>query len=264
MYPKILDLGTITIHTYGLFLAAAFIVAIWITSKNGKKAGIDADTIWSMGLIVLFSALVGSKIFLFLTDFSYYKENPHQIFSLSTLRLNESWYGGLFMALGAAAFFIWKKRIPPFRISDLAAPGIALGQAIASIGCLFAGCCYGRTTNLPWGIVFSNPYASRNQGTPLHIPLHPTQLYEAAGAFIIFLFLMLRLPRKSMPGQIILLYLGLYSILRFVVEFFRGDERSYVLYGLLSTSQMIALLTLFGSAAVYCILRYRPVKAPKK
>ena len=183
MYPKILDLDTITIHTYGLFFAAAFIAGIWITSRNGKKAGIDPDIIWNMGLIVLFSALFGSKILLLLTDFPYYSENPGQIFSLSTFRLNESYYGGLLMALVAAVFFTWKKNLPFLSIADLAAPGIALGQMLASIGCFLAGCCYGRPTSLPWGIAFSVPYTSQNQGTPLHLPLHPTQLYEAVGAF---------------------------------------------------------------------------------
>jgi len=261
MYPKILDLGTITIHTYGLLLAAAFIAGIWITSRNGRKAGIEPDTIWNMGLIVLFSALVGSKMFLLLNDFSYYSENPRLIFSLSTFRLTESYYGGFILALGAAVIFTWKRKIPPLAMADLAAPGIALGQAIAGIGCFLAGCCYGRLTNLPWGIAFSDPYTSQNQGTPLHVSLHPTQLYEAGGAFIIFLFLMFRLSRKSLSGRIVLEYLGLFSILRFAVEFFRGDDRGFVLYGLMSASQMIALLTFIGSAAVYFLLRYRPAKA---
>jgi len=261
MYPRILDLGTITIHSYGLFLAAAFIISLWITGRNGRKAGIDTDTVWNMGLIVLFSALLGSKVFLLVADFSYYRENPYQIFSLSTFQSNASWYGGLCAAFCAAVCFVWKKRIPPVRIADSAAPGIALGQAIAGAGCFFAGCCYGALTNMPWGIVFSDPYASQNHGTPLHIPLHPTQLYEAAGAFALFLFLMYRLSRKSTPGIVILQYLGFYAALRFVVEFFRGDERGFVLYGLLSTSQMIALLTFIGSAAVYLFLRHRPMKA---
>lgn len=260
MYPKILDLGTITIHTYGLLLAAAFIAGIWITSRNGRKAGIDPDTIWNMGLIVLFSALVGSKIFLLLTDFSYYSKNPNLIFSLSTFRLNEAYYGGFFIALGTAAFFLWKRHISPLIMADVAGPGIALGQAIAGIGCFLAGCCYGTPTNLPWGIAYSDPYTSQNQGTPLQVLLHPTQLYEAAGAFLIFIVLMHRLPRKSTSGQVILEYLGLFSVLRFAVEFFRGDDRSFVLYGLLSTSQMIALLTFIGSATVYFFFRYRPAK----
>ncbi len=170
MYPKILDLDTITIHTYGLLLAAAFIAGIWITSRNGKKAGIDPETIWNLGLIVLFSALVGSKIFLLLSDFPYYSKNPNQIFSLSTLRLNESYYGGVFIALGTAAFFLWKRHISPWTMADLSSPGIALGQAIAGIGCFLAGCCYGAPTNLLWGIAYSNPYTSKIRGLLCNYP----------------------------------------------------------------------------------------------
>ena len=90
MYPKILDLGPVTIHTYGLLLAAAFIAGIWITSRNAKKAGINPDLIWNMGLIVIFSALVGAKILLLFSDFEYYSQNFREIFSLSTLRSTRS------------------------------------------------------------------------------------------------------------------------------------------------------------------------------
>src|SRR5512138_3897185 len=103
MYPKILDLGPITIHTYGLLLAAAFIAGIWITSRNARKEGISQDAIWNMGLVVIFAALVGSKLLLLLSDYHYYLQNPREIFSLSTLRSMGVYYGGLLLALGAAA-----------------------------------------------------------------------------------------------------------------------------------------------------------------
>ena len=106
MYPKILDLGPITIHTYGLLLAAAFIAGIWITSRNARKAGINPDLIWNLGLIVIFSALVGAKILLLLSDFEYYSQNFREIFSLSTLRSTGVYYGGLLLALAAAAWFL--------------------------------------------------------------------------------------------------------------------------------------------------------------
>ncbi len=258
MYPKIHDLGPLTIHTYGLLLAAAFIAGIWITSRNARKAGISPDVIWNMGLIVIFSALVGAKILLLFSNFQYYSENFREIFSLSTLRSAGVYYGGLLLALAAAAWFLIKKHLPFWTVADLAAPGIALGQAIGRLGCLSAGCCYGKPTDLPWGITFSNPYSYSQVGVTLNTPVHPTQIYESVGALALFLFLMWRLPRKQVPGQIILEYLGLYAILRFVIEFFRDDDRGFVLYGLLSTSQLIAILTLLGSAAVYYFLIRRP------
>jgi phosphatidylglycerol:prolipoprotein diacylglycerol transferase len=262
MYPRILDVGPVTIHTYGLLLAAAFIAGIWIASRNAGKQGINSDSVWNLGLIVIFSALLGSKILLLLSDFHYYSDNFREIFSLSTLRSPGVYYGSLLLALGSAAWFIFKKHLPAPALADAAAPGIAAGQAIAKLGCLTAGCCYGKPTGLPWGIKFTSKYAYDNVGVPLNIPLHPTQIYESIGALCLFLFLTWRLSRRHVAGQVILEYLALYSVLRFAVEFFRDDERGFVLYGLLSTSQLVAVLTLLGSVAAYYLLR-RPAEVPQ-
>jgi phosphatidylglycerol---prolipoprotein diacylglyceryl transferase len=251
MYPKILELGPITIHTYGLLLAAAFIAGIWITSRNAKKEGISPDSIWNMGLVVIFAALVGSKLLLLISDYSYYLQNPREIFSMSTLRSMGVYYGGLLLSLGAATWYLRKNNLPAWTLADCAAPGIALGQAIGRLGCLSAGCCYGKPTHVPWGIRFTSQYAYDNVGVPLNITLHPTQIYESVAALCLFAYLMWRLPKPHIKGQILLEYLGLYALLRFVIEFYRNDDRGFVLYGLLSTSQFISILTLFGSIAIY-------------
>jgi phosphatidylglycerol:prolipoprotein diacylglycerol transferase len=257
MYPKLLDLGPVTIHTYGLLLALAFIAGIWIASRNGRKEGIHPDSVWNMGLIIIFSALVGAKILLLISDYGYYSENPREILSLSTLRSTGVYYGGLLLALAAACWYLFKKGLPVWTMADISAPGIALGQAIGRIGCLSAGCCYGKPASIPWAVTFTNSYANENVGVPLYIPLHPTQLYESIGAFGLFLYLMWRLSKRRVHGVIILEYLILYAVLRFAIEFFRGDDRGFVLYGLLSTSQFIAILTVLGSAAFYVLLLRR-------
>jgi phosphatidylglycerol:prolipoprotein diacylglycerol transferase len=261
MYPKIFDFGPITIHTYGLLLALAFIVGIWLASRNARKAGINPDQIWNMGLIVIFAALVGAKLLLFLSDYSYYMQNPREIFSLSTLRSGGVYYGGLLLALAASALYLRKAKLPAWLVADVAAPGIALGQAIGRLGCLSAGCCYGKPTNLPWAITFTNQYAYDNVGVPLNVPLHPTQIYESVATFLLFLYLSWRLARRHFKGQIVLEYLAIYAAVRFIIEFFRDDERGFVLNGLLSTSQLIGLLTFFASTAVYFYLRQRRVEA---
>jgi phosphatidylglycerol:prolipoprotein diacylglycerol transferase len=263
MYPKILDLGPVTIHTYGLLLAAAFIAGIWVTSRNARARGINPDTVWNMGLIVIFAALVGAKVILLLSNFQYYSGNFREIFSLSTLRSPGVYYGSLLLAVAAAALYILKKRLPALTIADVAAPGIALGQAIGCLGCLSAGCCYGKPTEMPWGIVFRNQYSHDNIGVPLNVPLHPTQIYDLIGALCIFAILMKRGSKKHVNGQIMLEYLVLYGCLRFFVEFFRDDERGFVLYGLLSTSQLIAILTILGSAAIYYFVVRRPKDVPQ-
>jgi phosphatidylglycerol:prolipoprotein diacylglycerol transferase len=262
MYPKILELGQLTIHTYGLLLALAFIAGIWLASRNAAKAGMNPDSIWNLGLIIIFSALVGAKLLLFLSDYSYYSENPREIFSLATLRSSGVYYGGLLLALAASAWYLRRTKLPGWKVADIVAPGIALGQAIGRLGCLSAGCCYGKPTSLPWGITFTNPYSAENVGVPLNIPLHPTQIYESIGTFVLFLFLMKRLKEKHFTGQIILEYLMSYAVLRFVIEFFRGDDdRGFVLHGLMSTSQFISIMTMLAAVVAFLYLRRRPREA---
>ncbi len=265
MHPTIINFGSITVHTYGLLLAAAFIAGIWLTSRNARRHGLNPDSIWNLGLIVIFSALVGAKILLFVSDYSYYSQNPREIFSLSTLRSSGVYYGGLLLALAASAWYLRVAKLPIWTVADLAAPGIALAESIGQLGALSAGSGFGKPTSLPWAITFTDKYAFENVGTPLNTPLHPTQIYESLGALLLFAYLSWRLARKSFVGQVILEFLALYSVMRFVIEFFRDDDRGFVLNGLLSTSQVIAAVTLIGSAAVYYFVgkrnRNRPAEA---
>jgi phosphatidylglycerol:prolipoprotein diacylglycerol transferase len=138
--------------------------------------------------------------------------------------------------------------------ADLFAPGIALGHVLGRLGCLLAGCCYGRPTDAPWAITFTNPLASANVGTPLGIPLHPTQVYDA-GAELLILALLLATERRGRPfaGRTFWLYMLLYGLSRFVIEFYRGDDRG-ILMGV-STSQAVSLLVV--PAAVFMLLRLR-------
>ena len=143
----------------------------------------------------------------------------------------------------------------------LAAPGIALGQSIGRLGCLSAGCCFGKPTKMPWGLTFTSKYAYDNVGVPLNIPLHPTQIYESIATFALFLYLMWRLRKRHFTGQIILEYLMIYSVLRFIIEFYRDDDRGFVLHDLLSTSQFIGILTAIASLALFVYLRRRTPQA---
>jgi phosphatidylglycerol:prolipoprotein diacylglycerol transferase len=132
------------------------------------------------------------------------------------------------------------------------APGIALGHVIGRLGCLLAGCCYGRPTELPWGVTFTSPVAAANVGTPLGIPLHPTQLYDAGAELLILAFLLIFEKRgRPFAGRTFWLYMLLYAISRFIVEIFRGDDRG-MLAGL-STSQVVSLLVV--PAAIVMLMR---------
>jgi phosphatidylglycerol:prolipoprotein diacylglycerol transferase len=257
MYPKIADLGPITIHTYGVLLALAFIVGIWLTSRNARASGIDADQIWNLGVMIVFSALVGTKILAFFSDYSYFSQHPQKIFSLSALRSGGVISGGLLTATLVSVGYLWRMQLPVLTVADLAAPGIALGQAVGCLGCLLAGCCYGQPTRMPWGITFTNEYAGATVGVPLDIPLHPTQLYEAVVALLLCLHLMRRFSRTRFNGQIILEYLMIYAGLHCIIDFFRGDNPGLVVHGLLTTSQFIGIVTVLGAFRIYHLLHRR-------
>lgn len=256
MYPKLFQLGPITIYTYGFLLAVAFLLGIWLTARFAKREGIHEDTIWNIGLLIMVSGLLGSKILLIVTDWDYYRQHPGALFSLSTLQSAGVFFGGLLLALVACAWYFRRKNLPPWKTADLFAPGLALGHAIGRLGCFSAGCCYGRDTHVPWAVIFTDPSAHVQTDVPLNRPLHPTQLYEAVAEAIIFLFLLWLRRRKSFDGQVVLMYLILYSISRFGIEFYRADERGSLFGGLLSTSQFISLL-LLPAAVIVLVLRSR-------
>ncbi|HUR19651.1 MAG TPA: prolipoprotein diacylglyceryl transferase family protein, partial [Vicinamibacterales bacterium] len=140
---------------------------------------------------------------------------------------------------------------------------IALGHVVGRFGCLLAGCCYGRPTDVPWAITFTDPLAAQNVGTPLGIPLHPTQMYDA-GAELIILAVLLFTERKGKPfaGRTFWLYLLLYGISRFIIEFYRGDPNRDTVMAGLSTSQFVSLLLVPGSLLMLAYVRRRG-QAPK-
>jgi phosphatidylglycerol:prolipoprotein diacylglycerol transferase len=131
--------------------------------------------------------------------------------------------------------------MPVWTTCDVFAPGIALGHAVGRLGCLAAGCCYGKPTQVAWAVTFTDPAAALNVGTPLNVPLHPTQLYEALAGFVI-LIVLLALERRRRPfaGRTFWQFVLMYAVSRFVIEFYRGDDRGMM--SVFSTSQVISLV----------------------
>ena len=144
---------------------------------RAKTRGLDQTRVLDLGIYIIISALVGAKLLLFITDFSTYTSNPRELLSLA--RSGGVFYGGLILAVGVALWYIRRIGLPLWTTCDVFAPGIALGHVVGRLGCLFAGCCFGKPTIVPWAITFTDPFANANVGTPLNVPLHPTQLYEA-------------------------------------------------------------------------------------
>jgi phosphatidylglycerol:prolipoprotein diacylglycerol transferase len=239
MYPKLFELGPVTLYTYGLLLAAAYLLGLQLAMVRAKARGLDHNRVLDLGIYIIISALVGAKLLLLVTDFRTFRADPHELLTLA--RSGGVFYGGLILAVIVALWYIGRVGLPLWTTCDVFAPGIALGHVIGRFGCLFAGCCYGKETSVPWAITFHDPFAAANVGTPLDRPLHPTQLYEA-GAEALILFVLLFTEKKGRPfaGRTFWLYMLLYAISRFIIEFYRGDERGTV--GMFSTSQFISLL----------------------
>jgi len=261
MYPRLFEAGPITVYTYGVLLAAAYLLGLQLARVRARTRGLDANRVLDLGIYIIIAALIGAKLLLLVTDFRTFSSNPRELLTLA--RSGGVFYGGLILAVVVALVYIRKIGLPLWTTCDVFAPGIAVGHVVGRFGCLFAGCCYGKPTTLPWGITFTDPFAAANVGTPLGVPLHPTQIYEA-GAEAIILGILLATERKGRPypGRTFWLYMLLYAISRFVIEFFRGDERGAV--GMFSTSQFISILLAPLAVVMLVWLARRTTPEPKR
>ena len=258
MYPVLLHIKNFPVNTYGVFLALAFLCAIFVTVRLGARDGLPKEKIYDLCLWLLLSSLIGSKLLMLFTE-PEYRANPKLLFSLDFLRSGGVFYGGLIGALLAGFFLMRRWKLPWWKTADACAPGIALGNFFGRQGCFSAGCCWGKPTTLPWGVQFTEA-GHEITGVPTGVHLHPTQLYESFAMLIVFFFLLWLHKKKKFSGQVILAYAVIYATIRFLIEFVRDDPRGDVL-GLttatgLSTSQLIGLVV--GIAAlILLIVRWR-------
>jgi phosphatidylglycerol:prolipoprotein diacylglycerol transferase len=256
MHPILFEVGDWPVYSYGVLLAIAYLAALQFAVVRARRVGLDGTRIMDLGIYLIIAALVGAKLMLVAVDFDYFRRQPRELLSL--VRAGGVFYGGLLAALGAAIVLVRRYALPLWTTADLFAPGIALGHVIGRFGCLLAGCCYGKPTHVPWAVTFTSPDAQLNVGTPLDVPLHPTQLYDA-GAELVILALLLATERRGRPfaGRTFWLYMLLYGVSRFVIEFYRGDDRG--MFGPLSTSQWVSLVVV--PLAVFMWIRLSRSKA---
>ena len=255
MFPKLFELGPITVYTYGLLLAAAYLAGLQLALRRAKHAGLDPNKVMDLGIWIIVSALVGAKALLVLVDFQYFVDNPGEIFSL--VRSAGVFYGGLILAVAVGFYLIRKYQLPFWTTCDLFAPGIALGHTVGRLGCFFAGCCYGRETHVPWAVTFTNPlalavrHAARGARCTRRSSTSP-------GAELLILLGLLAFEKRgrSFPGRTFWVYMAVYAISRFVIEIYRGDERGVVLDAM-STSQFISVLLLPLSIVMLYVLSKR-------
>lgn len=237
----------IEIKSYGLMIAIGIIIASSLLISNGKKKGYDEDSLLNLIIFAVIGGILGGKGLFIITELKDIIKDPG-------ILLNFGYGFVIYGAIGGGALAVYlycrKQKWNIFEILDMTVPGLAIAQGFGRIGCFLAGCCYGAETNLPIGVVF--PEGSL---APSGIHLHPTQIYSSIFDFILGFFLLYYYKkRKRENGEVLGLYLVIYSIGRFVVEFFRNDPRGNV--GALSTSQFIAIFTLLLGGIIFYNRRF--------
>ena len=257
MHPLLFEIGGWPVYSYGVLLALAYLAGLQLAVIRGRRRGIDAAKIMDFGIYIIIAALIGAKLMLLVVDFDYFRSQPREL--LSIVRAGGVFYGGLIAAFLVGLWLVRRYKLPVWTTADLTAPGIALGHIIGRLGCLLAGCCYGKPTDVPWAITFTDPAAASNVGTPLGIPLHPTQIYDAGAELIILIYLLWSERRKgNFAGKTFWTYMVLYGVARFIVEFFRGDPRGQ--YFGFSTSQIVSLLIVPVGIIMLMRLKNRPAE----
>lgn len=262
MFPILLHFSRITVFSYGVMTALGFLLAIAWPTHLASREGMSAAKMEGLGLVIVISAGIGSKLLTALDYPGFYSGGWNHFFYDQMLGKGGVFYGGFLMAVAGSAIYCRWAKLPGWQVGDCVAPGLALAQGLGRIGCFFAGCCWGTPTHLPFGVTFTSEIAHQLTGVPLHISIHPTQLYEAGIVLASIPFLMWLRKHKTFHGEVILAYVSYYAVARFFLEFVRDDPRGSYLDGRVSTSQLISLLILPLTLLLWGYLKSRQRQQP--
>ena len=256
MYPTLLKFGKIAIYTYGLFIATGFLVGIILARKEARRLNENPESMIDLCFYILIAAIVGSRLFYVATNPETFLSDPLEIFRIWNGGL--VFYGGFIAALLTAIVYLKNQNMDMWKAADMLTPSLSIGQFLGRLGCFFAGCCYGKTCDLPWAVTFNHP----DSLAPLGVPLHPSQLYHALGNLVIFCILWFLRRRKKFNGQLFWIYVLLYGVARGFLEIFRGDFRGQTVLGFLSISQVIGGLMALTAVVMLVVLGRRKVSNP--
>lgn len=240
-------LGPVPIRAYGLMLWIGLVVGLIRTIRVAKDTSIKPENVVDAVLISLITGVFTAHVTSIILDLPYYWQRPSEILGLWTGILSPegglkglSFHGGLAGGLLAAFLYSRKKAIPFLELADLCSPGLILAYGFTRIGCFLNGCCYGIPTSLPWGVRFHLDPVSPE----MTAPSHPTQLYSAAAAVLLFMALRAIEKRRRFVGQVFVSFLCLYSLYRFLLEFLRRGVTAEVVFLGLTEAQLVSLLIL--------------------
>lgn len=243
MYNEILTIGPVTIHGYGLMIGIGVAVALLLGDYRAKKKGLNGDLIYGLTITTVILGFVAARILFIITEWENFLKNPMSYITGSGFVVYGGIIGGLLTILGYCKI----KKMDFWAYLDLMIPSVAIAQGFGRIGCFLAGCCYGKETDSCLGVTFTNSHYAPN-----HVKLLPSQLFMAAGDFVIAAILLWYAKKNPSKGKTSMLYLMLYSAGRFAVEFTRNDNRGFV--GELSTSQFIGIFAFIAGAIMYFVV----------
>lgn len=231
MHPILLELGPLTLRSYGLMMALGFLAGIGVLVWLNRQEKREDDLVLDLALWIMVGSIIGARAMYVAVMPDQFKGAPLEVFKVWNGGL--VYYGGLIGGSLATVWFTRRRRVPLWHIADIAAPALALGQAFGRTGCWLNGCCYG---------VVSEEHGQVFPSLGDHLPHLPTQLWEAGAALALAAFLLWWRGRRAYPGQVFTLYLLLYGVVRYVIELFRGDqERGSLLWDALSPGQWISI-----------------------
>ena len=235
MKNELLTIGPLTVYGYGAMIALGVIAAWVVTELRAKKLRLSSDHVFALVLWGLLGGLLCAKLLYWITEWKSIMADPG--FILDTLSDGFVVYGGILGGILAGWIYCKSKKVNFWKYFDLVMPSVALAQGFGRIGCLLAGCCYGKETDSIFAITFHE-----SEFAPNDVPLIPTEIYSSVLDLAHFALLLFLASRTKKDGQVAACYLIFYSVGRFILEFFRGDLiRGSV--GVLSTSQFISLFT---------------------
>lgn len=255
MHRILFQVGSLTVYTYGVCIALGLIAAVTLAFYRSQKFGLNSDLMFNGSIIGFIFGMIGAKLLYIIVEWDSYMKDPSLFLNIGSGFVA---YGGIILGIIAFLLYFKIKKTAVLEYAEIAIPAVSLGQAFGRVGCLMAGCCYGKPA--PQGAWYGLTFPAGSEA-PAGIPLYPVQIMCVVLNVLLCLFLIYVNYKEKFAGAAISLYMILYAFGRFLIEFLRNDPRGAV--GPLSTSQFISIFVFIIGVGSFFVFRWyaaRPVK----
>ena len=251
--PVIGKLGSLEFRWYGIIMMVAIVFGLYVDSRQLKRRGIAPDHAWGLAIIAVPCGVIGARLFHVFENMGYYWEHPGEIFGTRLVGL--AIYGVVIGGLAGLLIYCRWKKLPVLKVLDSTALAFPVAQIVGKFANIINGDTWGNPTSLPWGFTYIHPDAFIPDEL-LGVATHPNPVYEQLWLLVIVGILLYAIPRLKVDGTALLLYLGLYSVGRFFLSYFRVNK---ILFLGLREAQVVALVVIVLAipAAVYLVRRAR-------